>query len=403
MRLIGVTGTHGKTSTSLLITRVLEAAEHFVGATTSLGYSDAACIRPAARTTPAPPELADWLARMVSNGCSHAVVEVSSESLACRHTAGVQFDAAVLTNIRREHLDLHGTVQNYQRAKRRIFEQLKPNGFAVLNVDDPTTRSLMPHLDVPQITVGIKGEATLQAHVVDRCPSEQTFLLSAGQESVPVRTRTVGDQYVYSCLTAAAVGLVLGIDLTTVVHGIESLECVPGRMERLECGQTYGVFVDCARTPDALAVSLATLRQLTTGRVICVYGATHDTSGELRAGLGRVVERAADVGVITSNDPLNEEPLRIAHDILDGYRKPGRAHVIPDRAKAIHWALSEANPGDIVLLAGKGERTTQMLSDGPIAFDDRQVARDCLYGLPPQKSYNGMPATVPFIPRCHWN
>ncbi len=183
MRLIGVTGTHGKTTTSLLITRILEAADHFVGATTSLGYCDAASTRAAARTTPAPPELANWLARMVGNGCSHAVVEVSSESLACRHLAGVEFDAAVLTNIRREHLELHGNVQNYRRAKRRMFEQLKPNGFAVLNVDDSTTRALMPQLTVPQITVGMHAEATLQAQVIDRCPSEQTFLLMAGQES----------------------------------------------------------------------------------------------------------------------------------------------------------------------------------------------------------------------------
>jgi UDP-N-acetylmuramoyl-L-alanyl-D-glutamate--2,6-diaminopimelate ligase len=403
MRLIGVTGTHGKTSTSLLIARVLEAAENYVGATTSLGYFDAACSRAATRTTPGPPELADWLARMVGNGCSHAVVEVSSESLACRHTAGLEFDAAVLTNIRREHLDLHGNVQNYRRAKRRLFQQLKPNGFAVVNVDDPTTRSLIPQLDVPQITVGMHADATLQAQVIDRCPSEQTFLLSAGQETVPVRTRTIGDQYVYFCLAAAAVGLVMGIDLTTVVQGIESLENVPGRLERLECGQTFGVFVDCAHTPDALAISLATLRQVTAGRLICVYGAAHGTSGDTRASLGRVVERSADLNIITSNDPLHEEPLQISHDILDGYRKPGRAHVIPDRAKAIHWALREANPGDVVLLAGKGERDTQLLSDGPIAFDDRQVARDCLYGLPPQQSYNGTPATIPFTPRCHWN
>ncbi len=403
LRLVGITGTHGKTTTAMLVTAILQAAQHPVGVTCSLGYTDGENMATAESATPPPHELARWLAQMVANGCSHGVVEVSSEALATRHLSGVSFDAAVLTNVRREHLDWHGNVENYRRAKQRLFGHLKPGGFAVINADDTASQHILESLQVPLITVGMHGTAQLQAQVLERCVSEQTFLLTAGQECAPVRTRTIGDQFVYCCLSAAAVGLVMGLNLTTIVRGLESLDFIPGRLERLECGQEFSVFVDHAHTPSALALSLHALRQVTQGRVICVYGATQGQDLEQRAAMGRIVERGAHVGVITSNNPGHERPLEIAHDILSGCKKPGKSHIIPDRKKAIHWALSTAQPGDTVLITGKGDELFQTIGNRQVHFDDREIACRWLHGVQPALVERTSSVTLPFRLGPEWN
>ena len=379
LRVVGITGTSGKTVTSVLVTAVLEAAGHDVGIMGSLGYCDLVETAPARMTTPTPPELASWMARMQANGCSHAVVEVSSISLAQCRTAGVEFDAACLTNVRRDHLDFHGSVLNYHNAKAKLLRQLRPQGFAVINTDDPASKIILSKLENPVLTVGMQHSAELTASVIERHKSEQTFLLSAGSEMIPVRTHIIGDHHVYNCLTAAAVGLVYGIDLPTVARGLESVTFVPGRMERIECGQPYGVYVDNAHTPDALSVVLNTLRQVTNGRLICVFGAEGDRDRRKRPLMGRVVERCADVGIITSNNPRTEPPLSIIHDVLDGYDRPSRGHILPDRTKAICLALSEARAGDTVLIAGKGDQDHQIIGNDRNYFDDRQLVRTWLY------------------------
>jgi UDP-N-acetylmuramoyl-L-alanyl-D-glutamate--2,6-diaminopimelate ligase len=403
LRLVGVTGTHGKTTTAMLVAAVLQAAEQPVGITCSLGYSDGQVTAAAAAATPPSHELARWLSQMVANGCSHGVVEASSDALATRQLSGVSFDAAVLTNLRRDHLDLHGNLANYRRAKQRLFEHLKPGGFAVINSDDPASQELLASVQSPHITIGMHAAAQLQAQVLERCPSEQTFLLTAGHECIPVRTRTISDQFVYCCLSAAAVGLVMGLDLTTIVHGLESLTHVPGRLERLECGQEFSVFVDHAQTPSALTLALHAVRQITTGRVICVYGAAHWQDLEQRAAMGRVAERGADLGIITSNNPGHESPLQIAHDILDGFKHPEKAHIIPDRKKAIHWALGEARPGDTLIITGKGDELFQTIGQRQVAFDDRDVATRWLYGARPQLVERESTATLPFRLGPQWN
>lgn len=379
MTVIGVTGTLGKTTTSLLIANILKAAGAQVGVLSSLGYCDSREVDRAQGATPRPAELADWLARMHAAGCTHAVVEVSSKALAQHRIAGVRFDAVVLTNIRRNHLELHGTPENYVRAKRRIFEHLKPHGFCVLNADDRGSRGILDELAHPTLTVGADREANLTAAIVERHKSEQTFLLTAGRETAAVRTPLVGDHFLADCLAAVAVGLGLGVDLLTAVQGLESAPPIPGRLERVECGQPFGVFVDAARTPDALAATLRALRSVTSGRLLCVYGAEGQRSRSLRPLLGRAVERYADWGVITSDNPRRESPRKIAHDLLDGYRYPGAAHVLPDRAAAIEYALNKARPGDTVLIAGKGAEDFQIVGGRRLAFDDRAVARRWLY------------------------
>jgi UDP-N-acetylmuramoyl-L-alanyl-D-glutamate--2,6-diaminopimelate ligase len=379
MQVIGVTGSHGKTVTTMLIASMLEAAGQAVGVMSSIGHSDSFDQEPARNATPTSPETARWMSRMASAGCSHAVLEVSSRGLAERRFTGIEFDAAVLTNLRREHVQRHGSLENYRNAKRRVFSHLKSSGFAVFNGDDHGSREMLHTLDVPALTFGLYGEAELSATVVERHPSEQTFLLQAGSDTIPVRTAMIGDHHVANCLAAAAVGLTLGIDLPTIVRGLEKVDRVPGRMERIECGQPFSVFVDAARSPETLAHSLKTLRQVTTGRVICVFGCPGERNRSVRPRMGRVVERCATTAVITSDNPRHEEPLEIAHDILDGYERPHKARVLPTRAEAIRWALNEARPGDAVLIAGKGDRTYQIVGGKRIEHDDREVARRCLY------------------------
>jgi UDP-N-acetylmuramoyl-L-alanyl-D-glutamate--2,6-diaminopimelate ligase len=393
MNVVGVSGSHGKTTTSVLISSVLKAAQQRVGTTNTVAYDDSFESSAARRTTPTAPELASWMARMVANGCQSAVIEVSSGALAARHLAGVELDAAVLTNIRRGQSGKHGSLLNYRRAKERLFEHLKPDGLAVLNADDPASQYLLSRVEQPMITIGMRAEAELTATLVERFPGEQTFLLHAGNETIPVRTRIIGDQHIYNCLAATAIGLVMGIDLPTIVRGLEQVAHVAGHLERVECGQPFGVYVDCAQTPDALAVALQTLRQVTPGRVFCVYGAKADGDRANRPLMGRVVERAADREVITCDNPEHEQPLQIAHDILDGYRRPGRPHILPDREAAIGWALSQARTGDSVLIAGKGHESFQRIGSRCLSFNDGDVARTWL------RQQDGR-TELPCITRC---
>jgi UDP-N-acetylmuramoyl-L-alanyl-D-glutamate--2,6-diaminopimelate ligase len=387
LKVIGVTGTNGKTTTTALIASVLSSGGHRTGTLGTLGYSDGYQWESATMTTPAAPVLASSLARMEAAGCSHAVLEVSSHALSQSRVAGIRLDAACVTNVRQDHLDYHGTLRNYRNAKARLFRHLAPESLVVLNADDPVSGDYMPLLHGPVLTVslgnsaGLDNAASLTAQVVERYRSEQTFLLSAGSETLPVRTALIGDHNVYNCLQAAAVGLAYGLDLATVVRGLEAVDRVSGRLERLECGQTYSVFVDYAHTPHALASVLDSLRQVTEGRLICVFGAGGQRDRRKRPLMGRAVAARADLAIITTDNPRREDPEDIATDILSGARDQSKVELIPDRTKAIEWALSLAGPGDCVLLAGKGHEKYQVIGAQCVPFDDREVARRWLYNL----------------------
>ncbi|MEX0977579.1 MAG: UDP-N-acetylmuramoyl-L-alanyl-D-glutamate--2,6-diaminopimelate ligase, partial [Pirellulales bacterium] len=294
MRVIGVTGTNGKTTTSHLIASILEAAGHRTGLLTTLAYSDGLEAAPADMTTPTAPVLAHWLAQMADGGCSHAVVEISSHAIAQRRIAGIELAAACLTNLRRDHLDYHETLLNYHRTKGRIFEHLAPAGVAVINADDPASLQYAPLVPCGVLSVAMHKPANVTATLIERCKSEQTFLLSAGDMTAAVRTAMIGDHHISNCLMAAAVGLAEGIDLPTIVSGLENVSRVAGRLERIECGQPFGVYVDYAHTPDALAVALDTLGEVTPGRLICVFGAGGNRDAAKRPLMGRAVNERAD-------------------------------------------------------------------------------------------------------------
>jgi len=379
LKLIGVTGTNGKTTTSCLIAGVLKAAGRDVGLLGTLGYLDGRVVEPSTHTTPPADRLATLLARMVHNGCSHAVMEVSSHALDQSRVAGAKFDAVCVTNVAHDHLDYHASLQDYRQAKAKLFDHLAEEGFAVLNADDPGSAEYWRRLEGPALTVGIDQAAEITAVPVEQCPSEQTFLLSAGSETVPVRTRMIGRHHIYNCLTAAAVGLAYGIELTDVARGLEFVGHVPGRLERIECGQPFSVFVDYAHTPDALRTVLKTLREVTAGRLICVFGAGGGRDRQKRPGMGRAVERRADLAILTNDNPRREDPQAIFRDILGGFCHPAAARIIPDRVEAIHQALASARPGDCVLIAGKGHETEQIIGNRRLPMDDREIASQWLY------------------------
>jgi len=379
MRTFGIAGSAGKTTTAMLLASILDEAGRSNGFVTSMGFSDG--VEPALneKNDPSPAAQATWLARMAANGCTDALVETSAIGLAQHTHAGEQFDAAILTNIKPQDLEHHNSVQNYHDAQARIFKLLKPHGYAVINADDPGSAAMLETLENPTITIGIHQEAEVTATLLERHPNEQTFLLHAGNETSPVRTEMIGDHHIYNCLTAAATGLVAGIDLPTVVRGIEKTGSLPGRMERLDCGQDFNVFVDQAGTPNTMIASLKAIRQVTKGRTICVFGAEGDTDPSQRPLLGRIAEKSSDLAVITSDNPGTEAPLQIAHDILDGFSDPSKAHILPNRAEAIRMALQSAEPGDSVIIAGKGHENVQRTANGAVPHDDRKVAREWLY------------------------
>lgn len=378
LKVVGITGTNGKTTTSYLTASVLEAGGCSAGILGTLGYFDGVELEPGCLTTPTAPQLARWLARMEANGCSHAVLEVSSHSLAQRRVAGLELDVACVSNIRRDHLDFHGTWSAYRTAKTRIFERLRPEGCAILNADDPGSASLASVVEGAGVTVGVEAPAEITAVPLESWPSEQTFLLSVDRESIPVRTPLIGRHNIENCLLAAAVGLSYGMSLDEIVRGLEAVQKIPGRLERIECGQPFSVFVDYAHTPDALERVLATLRPVTRGRLICVFGAGGNRDRAKRPLMGAAVDALADLAVVTTDNPRGEDPERIVGEIVSGFRHERHPRVIMDRAEAVCHALDEAREGDCVLVAGKGHEAYQICGGAFVPCDDRDLARNWL-------------------------
>lgn len=350
LKIVGITGGQGKTTTSYLTAAVLAAGGWRSGVLGTLGYFDGNEWQTGRWTTPPPAVLAPWLARIAAAGCTHAVMEISGGALARQRVAGVEFDVACITGGGRDHDDRRR--RGARPAKVKLLDYLLPEGFAVVNVDDPAAENLLSRLDGPVLTVGVRGAAEITALPLEQFASEQTFLLSAGDESIPVRTPLIGIHNIYNCLAAAAVGLAYSLDLPTIVQGLEVVQRVPGRLERIECGQPFNVFVDDARTPDALRRCLKTLRAVTSGRLICVYGADGDRNKSTCGRMHRAVESVADLAV----------------------------QIVDDRRETIAWALGQAQPGDCVLIAGKGYERPRTVDDQPCDVDDRQVARQWLYG-----------------------
>lgn len=380
LKVIGITGTHGKTTVARLLTAIFHAAGGTVGTLDSFGYWDGFQDMPKLNGPLSPPVLARSLAEMVASGASHAVVEFSSRELAQQVPAGITLDGACITHIGKHHLDWHGSLTNYRNAKRRIFDYLDPDAVAILNADDPVSVGLLNELTRPVLTFGLQKPCEITAHIIEQHINEQTFLLSAGDDSVGVRTEIVGDHHVYNCLAAATTALAYGIELTTIARGLEAVDPLPGRMERVMCGQDFAVLVDAANSPEALRCCLRAVRKATNGRVICVFGAGDSCDSTELPAIGRVIGAMADLAVVTNASSAEEGRHRSCMELRSGFADVRKARIILDRQQAIGWALDEAQAGDTVVIAGMGERPHTPLDPGSVLVNDREIVRSVLHG-----------------------
>lgn len=378
LQLVGVTGTNGKTTTTYLIDSVLRAAGKKTGLIGTIGYRTPRASRDAINTTPESLDLQQMFAEIRDEGGSAVVMESSSHALAMDRLWGCHFAAAVFTNLTRDHLDYHKTFEEYFAAKRRLFEGTGagPANVAIVNTDDPYGHQL-EGLAARTLPYGLKNGAQITTKKYQLAFSGLEFTAQTPAGKIEVQSKLVGKINVYNILAAVGAGIALEIPNAAIERGIRELESVPGRFERIAEGQPFLVIVDYAHTDDALRNLISTARELCPeNRIITVFGAGGDRDRTKRPLMGEAAGNLSDVVVLTSDNPRSEDPLRIINDVLVGLQKGGKKyHVEADRGKAIEIALDQARPGDIVLLAGKGHETYQVLKEGTIDFDDRQVAR----------------------------
>jgi UDP-N-acetylmuramoyl-L-alanyl-D-glutamate--2,6-diaminopimelate ligase len=376
LRLVGVTGTNGKTTTAYLMKAILEAAGHRVGLLGTVSYEIGHRRLPSLNTTPGSLELHRLLSQMVEQGLTHCSMEVSSHALDQGRIEGLAFEAAVFTNLGSDHLDYHQTRERYAAAKRRLFTYLRPGSPALINTDDPYGRTLIGTLNGnPVLTYGIEQPAAISCRTI-RCAWEGTSLvLETPWGVIAVDTPLVGRHNILNIASSCGTCLALGVSVSAVQHALANFPQVPGRMERVRHHES-GILavIDYAHTADALRLVLLSLRELVCGRLIVVFGCGGNRDQTKRPAMGYVASVLADHVVLTSDNPRNEDPLDIIHHVKAGF-VPGfrEYHVAVDRESAIHLALSMARSDDAVLIAGKGHEAYQIFDHIAVPFSDRDV------------------------------
>jgi UDP-N-acetylmuramoyl-L-alanyl-D-glutamate--2,6-diaminopimelate ligase len=378
MSMVGVTGTNGKTTTTYLLESIFRVAGLRAGVIGTTGVRIDGRHVPFERTTPEAPDLQRLLARMVAGGVRGCAMEVSSHGLHQFRVDGTRYGCAVFTNLSQDHLDYHGTLEEYFRAKARLFTP-ELSDRAVVNGDTSEGRVLAGRPSLPTVTFGLEAGSDVRATNVEISPSGVAFDVDGWR----VRSRLRGTFNVYNCLGALAAAREVGVDDREIVEGIAALQGVPGRLESVEGGQPFSVLVDYAHTPDSLVSVLRAARELTSRRLIAVFGCGGDRDRGKRPLMGEAATRLADLTVVTSDNPRSEEPESIVAEIEMGARRGGNPYMVePDRRAAIRIALTEAREGDVVVIAGKGHETGQEFSDHTVPFDDRVVAFEELASLP---------------------
>jgi UDP-N-acetylmuramoyl-L-alanyl-D-glutamate--2,6-diaminopimelate ligase len=388
LAIIGITGTNGKSTTAFLIEAILAAARRKTALIGTIEYHVAGRVCPAPHTTPEALELARIFNEALGQGASDVVMEVSSHALAQQRIFGVPFDVAVFTNLTRDHLDYHKTMDEYFAAKRVLFEGCgtDPPRAAVINLDDEYGAKLAGFSRKRSSVLLTYGWSRGDFHAanVDITPRGTRFDLVAPEQKLAVFSPLLGRVNVYNILAAAAACRSRGCTSDAIARGIATLTHVPGRFQRLDCGQPFTVVVDYAHTDDALRNLTGLAREFVTragprGRVLTLFGCGGDRDRAKRPIMGEAAGRGSDFVVLTSDNPRSEDPLTIINDALVGLQKTGVAYRIePDRRKAIALAIREASPADIILLAGKGHEKVQVTAEGTIPFDDVEVAREAL-------------------------
>jgi len=383
LALTGITGTNGKTTTAYLIDSVLRAGGKTTAMIGTIEYHLAGRVLKAVNTTPESLDLLRLFSELENAGGTHVTMEVSSHALALGRVYGLNFHTTIFTNLTRDHLDFHGDMETYFAAKQLLFEGAggAPPRYAVLNLEDPWARRIKVSRQTEILWYGLGPEAGLRPRHIASGFSGLRFDLQYGKQRFPVESPLIGKINVYNILAACAAGLSYGLSPEVIARGIASLKAVPGRFERVDEGQPFVVVVDYAHTDDALRNVIAVARGLNPKRVITLFGCGGDRDRTKRPLMGQAAAEASDFVVLTSDNPRSEDPLAIMNDALVGIRRTDVPHIVePDRYAAIRSALKEAREGDIVILAGKGQETYQVLKDKTIDFDDRAVAREVLKG-----------------------
>jgi UDP-N-acetylmuramoyl-L-alanyl-D-glutamate--2,6-diaminopimelate ligase len=391
VKLIGVTGTNGKTTTVYLIESILKKAGYKVGIIGTVGSRINGKDLNTSLTTPESLDLQALFAEMVNEGVTHVVMEVSSHALALERVAGCDFDIAIFTNLTHDHLDFHKTREEYLAIKKKLFETLKPEGIAIVNVDDPASRHFIEVVRGEVVTYGVSQakhelrstrDNEFDTRVLSFVVKEDRMVLKIN--SIEIRTPLIGIPNVYNIVAAFQCCLSLGIQQMVIKKGVEALKGVPGRFERVDCGQPFKAVVDFAHSPDSLQKLLETYQPLTKGRIILVFGCPGERDKDKRPVMGKIAAAIADYTIVTTDDPHGEEPESIAKQVAEGIQASGdpeireKYAVIIDRRMAIEKALKMARKGDTLLIAGRGHEKFQDFSGKKIAIDDVAVVKQIL-------------------------
>jgi len=397
LRLIGITGTNGKTTTAYLLDSILQTAGTRTGMFGTIEYRVGDRVIPALNTTPESLDLVEYFSELVANGSQAAVMEVSSHALVQERVWGLHYGAAVFTNLTRDHLDYHGDFEHYFAAKRRLFEgegAAAPE-LAVVNVDDPWGRRLLALANPRRITYALESNAEVSAKQVVQTASGLSAKVTTPQGEIEIASPLLGRANLMNILAATATAVGLGLPAESIQEGVSRLSAVPGRFQKIDEGQPFLVIVDYAHTDDALQNVLQAARDLTENRLIVVFGCGGERDRSKRPVMGEIAGRLSDLAVLTSDNPRGEDPILIMNDVLVGLQKTGKPYVAEvDRHAAVRKALEAAREGDAVVLAGKGHESYQVMKDRTIPFDDREVARAVLLdlgfhsGAPPGKNRN---------------
>lgn len=388
LKLVGITGTNGKTTTTYLIFALAEANDENAAMLTTVEYRIGEQSEPAVRTTPEASDTNKFLRRAVESDCRTAVMETSSQAIDLHRCDALRFQVAVFTNLTRDHLDYHLTMENYFAAKRKLFDGSlgeKPKS-SVINIDDEYGLKLAVELkndNQKVVTFAQNSAADLTAeNIAVSLVKGTTFTLKTPHGEREIVSPLVGKPHVYNMLAATATALELGYDLDKIVEGLKTCVGAPGRFERVETNADFAVVVDYAHSDDALLNTLKTAKDLTSGRIITVFGCGGDRDKSKRAPMGQAAGKYSDLVIVTSDNPRTENPLQIISEIEKGLRETNCPYlVISDRRDAIHQAIRKAKSGDVVLIAGKGHETYQIVGSDKFHFDDREIAREALENL----------------------
>ena len=379
MKMIGITGTNGKTTTTHIIESIF-MQKHRVGIIGTLNYKINGQINKSKDTTPEPPDLQEIFTRMVASKLDYCAMEVSSHGIDFFRVEGVNYNVALFTNLSQDHLDYHKTMELYLQTKLRLFQWIKPDDYAIANIDDPHGKDFLEAAVAKKLTYGIENVADIMAKDIKMNIKGSEYRLVTPIGEINIKQKLVGMFNIYNCIAAVSVAISQGYDLEAIKRGLEDNIRVSGRFELIDKGQDFSVVVDYAHTPDGMEKVLSLTGKLNPNRVVTVFGCGGDRDKEKRPLMGNVADKYSDIIILTADNPRNEDPEQILDHIKEGIKNTTCKRII-DRAKAIDYAISNAESNDIIMIIGKGHETTQTLKHKTIHFNDVEEAEKSLAKL----------------------